>query len=114
MAESFAYDVLLSHSAKEKPSVRELAERLRKDRLKVWFDEWGIRPGDMIMRLIEERLESSRVLVLAMSRHAFELGWATLESGAFRFRDMCNRTRRFIPLFHDRHTFEPTGCDNEE
>jgi hypothetical protein len=30
----------LSHSAKDKAVVRPLAERLRADGLKVWFDEW--------------------------------------------------------------------------
>jgi hypothetical protein len=35
----FQYDVFLSHSAKDKAIVRPLAERLRADGLKVWFDE---------------------------------------------------------------------------
>ena len=34
--ETFPYDVFLSHSAKDKPVVRPLAERLRADGLKVW------------------------------------------------------------------------------
>lgn len=36
----FQFDVFLSHSAKDKAVVRPLAERLRQDGLKVWFDEW--------------------------------------------------------------------------
>jgi hypothetical protein len=36
----FRFDVFLSHSAKDKPVVRAIAERLRQDGLKVWFDEW--------------------------------------------------------------------------
>ena len=32
------YDVFLSHSAEDKAVVRPLAERLRQDGLKVWFD----------------------------------------------------------------------------
>ena len=40
MSDPFPYDVFLSHSSKDKAVVRELAERLRKDGLKVWFDEW--------------------------------------------------------------------------
>jgi hypothetical protein len=40
MNESFPYDVVLSHSAKDKAVVRPLAERLQRDGLKVWFDEW--------------------------------------------------------------------------
>jgi hypothetical protein len=55
MAAAFPYDVFLSHSAKDKAVVRPLAERLRQDGLKVWFDDWipspagagkgGHRPG---------------------------------------------------------------------
>ena len=39
MAHGFQYDVFLRHGAKDKAVVRPLAERLRKDGLKVWFDE---------------------------------------------------------------------------
>jgi hypothetical protein len=42
MPSEFPYDVFLSHSAKDKAVVHPLAERLRKDGLKVWFDEWEI------------------------------------------------------------------------
>ena len=60
--QDFQYDVFLSHSAKDKAVVRSLAERLRNDGLKVWFDEWALKPGDSIPAKIEEGLEHSRVL----------------------------------------------------
>ncbi|MGA2660542.1 MAG: toll/interleukin-1 receptor domain-containing protein [Verrucomicrobiota bacterium] len=44
-AEAFTYDIFLSHGAKDKPVVRPLAGRLRADGLKVWFDEWELKPG---------------------------------------------------------------------
>src|SRR5437016_4564649 len=78
--------------------VREVAERLRRDGLRVWFDEWVLRPGLNIPHEIEEGLEHSRVLVLCMSANAFGSDWAQLESGTFRFRDPLNKGRRFIPL----------------
>lgn len=59
MAENFQYDVFLSHSEKDKAVVRPLAERLRNDGLKVWFDEWEIKPGDSIQAKIKEGLEQS-------------------------------------------------------
>jgi len=80
MPDEFQYDVFLSHSAKDKTVVRELAERLRKDGLKVWLDEWVLKPGDSIPAKIEEGLEQSRVLVLCMAANAFGSGWAQLES----------------------------------
>jgi hypothetical protein len=78
MSESFQCDVFPSHSSKDKAVVRSLAERLRMDGLKVWFDEWVIKPGDSIPAKIEEGLEHSRVLVLCMSANAFGSDWAQL------------------------------------
>ena len=98
MADDFKYDVFLSHSSKDKAVVRAVAERLRADGLRVWFDEWELRPGDSIPAKIEEGLEHSRVLVLCMSANAFGSDWAQLEAGTFRFRDPLNKERRFIPL----------------
>lgn len=98
MSEGFSFDVFLSHSSKDKAVVRDVAERLHKDGLKVWFDEWVLKPGDSIPAKIESGLESSRVLVLCMSAHAFGSDWRQLKAGTFRFRDPLNQERRFIPL----------------
>ena len=104
MPDEFPYDVFLSHSAKDKAVVRPLAERLRKDGVKVRFDEWVLKPSDSIERnqsktaKIEEGLERSRVLVLCMSANAFGSDWAQWESGTFRLRDPLNKERRFLPL----------------
>lgn len=98
MSDSFSYDVFLSHSAKDKAIVRDLAERLKRDGLLVWFDEWEILPGHNIPAKLDEGLERSRVLVLCMSAHAFGSEWAQLEANTFRFRDPLNKERRFVPL----------------
>jgi len=115
MPDEFPYDVFLSHSAKHQAVVRPLAERLRQDGLKVWFDEWVLKPGDSIEKnqsktmKIEEGLERSRVLVLCMSAHAFGSDWAQLESGTFRFRDPLNKERRFLPLRLDDAPIKGSG-----
>ena len=123
MSDTFQYDVFLSHSAKDKAVVgisslsASNGERagvrcrssLRKDGVKVWFDEWVLKPAvPLAHRMgegagaraakIEEGLERSRVLVLCMSAQAFGSDWAQLESGTFRFRDPLNKERRFLPL----------------
>lgn len=98
MPDDFRFDVFLSHSSKDKPVVRDIAERLKKDGVKVWFDEWEIKPGDSIPAKIEDGLEHSRVLVLCMSANAFASDWAQLESGTFRFRDPLNKERRLLTL----------------
>ena len=64
---AFPYDVFLSHSAKDKPVVRPLAERLRQDGLKV-PSAFGLRTSDF--------------------------GFA--QPGSFRFRYPLHQERRFI------------------
>jgi hypothetical protein len=98
MPDDFKYDVFLSHSSKDKAVVRDVAERLRADGLRVWFDEWEIKAGDDVPLKINTGLEYSRAIALFMSAQAFGSEWATLESITFGFRDSMNRERRFIPL----------------
>ncbi len=98
MNEAFAYDVFISHSSKDKPAVGELAQRLKKDGLRFWFDEWEIMPGDMIPLKIEQGLEQSRTLVLVMSANAFASEWVALEQHTAMFRDPTNAQRRFVPM----------------
>ena len=105
MADDFRYDVFLSHSAKDTAVVRDIAERLHDDGLRVWFETWELKPRSRKAtreKQIEEGLEQSRALVLCMSANAFGSEWAQLETGAFRFRDPLNKERRFIPLRLDR------------
>ena len=97
----FIYDAFLSHSSKDKAVVREIAIRLREAGLRLWFDEWVLKPGDNIPAMIEQGLEYSRVLVLCMSANAFGSDWARLEANTFRFRDPLNKERRFIPVRFD-------------
>jgi WD40 repeat protein/GTPase SAR1 family protein len=98
MADRFAYDIFLSHNSRDKPRVRALAERLRAAGLRVWFDEWVIRPGDDIYLAIERGLEAARAQVLCMSPAALGSEWVTLERSTVLFRDPSNAARRFIPL----------------
>jgi hypothetical protein len=95
---NFAFDVFLSHSSKDKVRVRRLAERLRSVGLRIWFDEWVIKPGDNIYLAIERGQEASRVQVLCLSPAALGSDWVGLERSTALFRDPINVGRRFIPL----------------
>src|SRR5882672_10491947 len=98
MPDPFAYDVFLSHNARDKPRVRALAEELRAAGLRVWFDEWVIKAGDDIYLAIERGLEAARVQVLCLSPAALGPNWVTLERSTVLFRDPTNEGRRFVPL----------------
>jgi small GTP-binding protein len=101
MQDAFCWDVFLSHSRRDKPKVRRLAERLKGAGLQVWFEEWAVGPAadpaDPYAAL-EEGLKRSRTLILGMSRAAFGAEWGALERGTVLFRDPESRNRRFAPL----------------
>ncbi|MHC4119674.1 MAG: TIR domain-containing protein [Planctomycetota bacterium] len=96
--QKFDYDVFLSYSSEDKTTVCALAERLKKDGLRIWLDEWVIKPGDSIPGKIIEGIEGTRTLVMCMSPAYFESQWGTLEHHTLLFRDPTNAQRRFIPL----------------
>ncbi|HRW82302.1 MAG TPA: toll/interleukin-1 receptor domain-containing protein, partial [Methanothrix sp.] len=98
MPANFAYDVFLSHNSRDKPQVSKLAERLKAAGLRVWFDDWVIKPGDDIYLAIERGLEAARVQVLCLTPAALGSEWVTLERSTVLFRDPSNSGRRFVPL----------------
>ena len=96
MSTSFDWDVFLSHSSVDKPRVARLAERLQAAGFRVWFDRPNIDNGEDIVTAIEQGLERSRVLVLCMTKAAFESEWVRLERNTATFRDPANHDRRFL------------------
>ncbi|WP_395743598.1 TIR domain-containing protein [Prosthecobacter sp.] len=120
MPDDLQFDVFLSYSTKDREVVYGIAEQLKSDGVKVWFDEWQIKVTEGVnlgakpslkeraaaklrdeldrKKKIEEGLERSRMLVLCMSANAFGTDWAELEPYTFRFRDPLNKERRFLPL----------------
>jgi tetratricopeptide (TPR) repeat protein len=98
MSEPFEYDVFLSYNSKDLALVRPLAERLRQTGLRVWFDQWAIKPGDDIFLAIERGLDVARVQVLCLSPAALGSGWVRMERSTVLFRDPSNVDRRFVPI----------------
>ncbi len=107
MTDEFRYDVFLSHSRRDRERMREIAERLRADGLRVWpgvfepevFEEDGERlRADDRQAQREAGLEQSRVLVLCLSAQAYGDEWALLKAETFRFRDPLNQAHYLLML----------------
>ena len=87
MADTFNYDVFLSHNRADKDWVRDLAARIERETwqghpLKVFFDEWDIQPGDNIPIALEKALPKSRKIALVMSPDFFKSEWTESERAA--------------------------------
>jgi tetratricopeptide (TPR) repeat protein len=97
----FSHDIFVSHSSCDKPVVRKIAERLRENGLRVWFDEWSIPIGADISAAVEDGLQQSRTLLLCISKKSLNSDWVNAERSTAMFRDPMNRDRRFIPALID-------------
>lgn len=65
------FDVFLSHNSKEKPTVRRLAKKLRKEGLRVWIDEDELRPGQPWQDSLEDIIETCKSAAILVGESGF-------------------------------------------
>jgi nucleotide-binding universal stress UspA family protein len=62
------FDVFLSHNSEDKPAVRELAYALKARGLKVWLDEWELRPGHPWQEALEQIIETTKAAAVLVGK----------------------------------------------
>jgi hypothetical protein len=91
VSDDFQFDVFLSHSAKDKAVVRDVAARLQRDGVRVWLDEEQIKPGDSIpAKIAPPPLTSCGGTGAGLERSPFGFqpsAFSLLEKTAARCRD---------------------------
>src|SRR5271170_1605440 len=105
--------VFLSHSSKDKPFVRMLADALETgSEIKVWFDEREINYGDNSVLKMEEGLDADAVLLI-LSPDSVESKWVK-EEWTDAFWDQTNTERiKLAPVLH-RHCRIPHFLRNKK
>lgn len=98
-------DIFLSHCKADRDFVRKLAADIESQpfegrHLKTWVDEAEIRPGQSVVKLINEGLETSRFIGLVMTPSYFktESGWTDAEWHSALHVDPDNRRALIIPM----------------
>ena len=71
MSEATRFDVFLSHNSQDKPQVEQLACWLREQGLRVWYDEWELRPGLPWQERLEEGITHSGAVVVCVGPSGF-------------------------------------------
>jgi hypothetical protein len=73
------YDVFISYSHKDKQFVAALTDLLESKRLKVWYDDFSILPGDSIIEKLARGIENSKCFVVVLSPDFVRSGWCKSE-----------------------------------
>jgi len=94
------HDVLICHASEDKEAfVRELAEALSKENLKVWYDEFSLSLGDSLMRKIDYGISNSRYGVGVLSESFFKKDWPQKELGGLVAKER-NFDKVILPIWH--------------
>jgi len=108
--QEFKYDLFLSHASEDKVWCETLAERLRNEGVRVWFDGWELQYGDNLPARINDGIKRSRKMVAVFSASYFKdtKVWTRAESYAQQSPDILSKERPLIPILIEDCEIEPT------
>lgn len=70
MINTNAWDVFISYASEDRETVAApLAEALRVNGLRVWYDQFELTPGKQLLQSIDEGLRESRFGIVVLSPH---------------------------------------------
>jgi hypothetical protein len=74
---------------------------LQRLRIRVWFDEYSLRPGDRLRESIEKGLKECPQCVLVLTPHfPSNTGWTRTEFDSVFTREMLERSDVVLPVWH--------------
>ena len=78
-AQKFSATVFLSYASTDRDIVRQVASGLTNAGIRVWFDEFSLKPGSEWVREIERGLDAADFIVFFISPNSVGSGWAQKE-----------------------------------
>lgn len=92
--------IFVSHASEDKDDfVRPLAHALKKYGLKIWYDEFVLRPGDSLRRSIDKGLADCSAGIVVLSDAFFSKEWPQRELDALFAAEIAGRSQLF-PVWH--------------
>jgi hypothetical protein len=91
------FDVFVSYGHGDQAWVRVLAENLERAGLKVFYDEWEIAAGDVLVHRLDAGIRTSANGILVVSPQALSRPWVAEEYAAMLTRAVAG-AQRLIPV----------------
>lgn len=90
--------IFLCHSSRDKFFVRELAERLKTFKVKVWLDEAEINIGDSLTEKIGQAIDATDFVGVVLSHNSVNSEWVQKELQVAIQKEFANRRVVVLPL----------------
>lgn len=98
--ETKQYDFFISHASEDKDDiVRSLADALKDNGFKVWYDEFELKIGDSLRKKIDSGLINSRFGIVIISPSFVKKNWTEYELNGMVAREM-NGHKVILPIWH--------------
>jgi len=95
------WDVFICHATEDKKSVaKPLANRLKKEGLEVWYDEFELDWGSRLMHSINTGLKNSLFGIVILSNQFFKKEWAQRELEGLHALSIANEENKILPLLY--------------
>jgi hypothetical protein len=99
-ADGKEYDFFISHASEDKDEiVRELADALRSNGIRVWYDEFVLRVGDSLRKSIDTGLIKSKYGIVIISPNFIAKKWPEYELNGMIAREMDGH-KVVLPIWH--------------
>ncbi|MBD0673314.1 toll/interleukin-1 receptor domain-containing protein [Streptomyces sp. CBMA156] len=79
------HDVFVCYSSADRQQVVRIAERMRRKHLRVWLDDWELKPGDSIIKKVKSGIQHSRFMLAIVSENSMKSHWVQHELSASLF-----------------------------
>ena len=94
--------VFLCHNSKDKQFVREFAERLKSDGLRVWLDEAELNIGDSLVDKISGGIKDMKYVAVIISKNSIESHWVQKEISLAMSKEIAGRKVTVLPILFDK------------
>lgn len=94
--------IFISHSSKDKASVRMLAHNLSEYGIDAWLDEDELALGDRLTQRISKAIDSADYFVIVLSSHSIESRWVQKELDFALTKEATENRRIIVPILLER------------
>ena len=92
--------IFFSHASEDKNDiVRNLADSLKENGFKVWYDEFELKVGDSLRKKIDSGLKNSKYGIVIISHSFIKKNWTEYELNGMVAREM-NGHKVILPIWH--------------